>query len=316
MREQCISQPGTPTQLEALSGRVMFRLPYRNFGTHETLVTNLTVDADGAGRAGIRFVELRKTGAGTWALQQEGTYSPDGDHRWMGSIAIDRAGNVALGYSVSSSSTFPGIRYVGRLATDPLGTLPQGETTLIAGGGSQTGSNRWGDYSAMSVDPVDDCTFWYTQQYYATTSSNGWRTRIGSFRFPSCSVTPTATPTPTPTRTPTATPLPTCTPRPNVSVAVAPGGGGLQVTITAAATANARLLALQFGPASNGLIDVPGGPTGSTGSFTFNPPIETQQVVFSVRRATAGQATTVPLTVVDSCGSWPTFVGGGTSAGF
>src|SRR5438270_2980403 len=105
----------------------------------------------------------------------------------MGSIAMDQAGDIALGYSVSSSTVSPSIRYTGRLASDTFGTLPQGESTLIAGSGSQTSSyNRWGDYSMMAVDPTDDCTFWYTQEYYATTSDRGWQTRVGSFKFPTC----------------------------------------------------------------------------------------------------------------------------------
>jgi len=105
----------------------------------------------------------------------------------MGSIAIDHAGNMALGYSVSSSAAYPSIRYTGRLINDPLGTLPQGESTLIAGTGSQIdNSHRWGDYSSMSVDPFDDCTFWYTQEYYQTKSRSGWQTRVGSFSFSSC----------------------------------------------------------------------------------------------------------------------------------
>ena len=109
----------------------------------------------------------------------------------MPSLAVDRIGNMAIGYSVSSSSIFPAIRYAGRMATDPLGTLNQGETTLIAGAGARTNNcgtaacTRWGDYSAMTVDPVDDCTFWYTNEYYATSGGN-WQTQIGSFKFPSC----------------------------------------------------------------------------------------------------------------------------------
>src|SRR5438552_15413435 len=110
----------------------------------------------------------------------------------MCSISMYQPGDIALGYSISSSSVSPSIRYTGRLASDPLGTLPQGEATMIAGSGSQTsGFNRWGDYSMMSVDPTDDCTFWYTQEYFAATSDRGWRTRIGSFKFPNCG-TPTA----------------------------------------------------------------------------------------------------------------------------
>jgi hypothetical protein len=130
----------------------------------------------------------------------------------MGSIAMDQDGNIALGYTVSSSSIHPAIRYATRLASDPLGTL-QAEAVLIAPNGSQTGSNRWGDYSAMSVDPADDCTFWYTNEYYNANSANQWRTRVGVFTIPECgSVEPTATPTKT--STPTNTPTPTKTPTP------------------------------------------------------------------------------------------------------
>jgi hypothetical protein len=98
---------------------------------------------------------------------------------------MDRVGNLAVGYSVSSSTLYPSIRYAGRLATDPLSTLSQGETTLINGSGSQVGSARWGAYSAMMIDPVDDCTFWYTNEYYTANGSN-WQTRVGAFKFPSC----------------------------------------------------------------------------------------------------------------------------------
>src|SRR5205807_985450 len=143
--------------------------------------------------------------------------APDAANRWMGSIAMDRDGNIAAGYSVSSSSVFPSIRYAGRLATDPPGQLSQGEATLFAGSGSQTGNpGRWGDYTDMTVDPSDDCTFWYTNEYYQTTSSASWRTRIGRFKFPSCGGPPpptaTGTPptnTPTPTQTFTPVPIPT-----------------------------------------------------------------------------------------------------------
>ena len=180
----CFPQPGTGVRLDPLREVIMWRLQYRNFGTHETLVGNLVTDVDGTDHGGIRWFELRKSGAGAWSLYQEGTYAPDSDHRWLGSIAMDVDGNIALGYSVSSSSTFPSIRYIGRLANDPLGTLPQGEYTLVAGTASNS-SNRWGDYSSMNVDPVDDCTFWFTHMY--NTSSN-WSTRIGSFKLYTCGV--------------------------------------------------------------------------------------------------------------------------------
>ena len=182
----CIPQPGTTQRVDAISDRLMFRLAYRNFGTHESLVANHTVDADGSDHAGVRWYELRNSGGG-WTIENQGTYAPDSDHRWMGSIAMDQDGNIALGYSVSSNTTFPSIRYTGRLADDPANQLNQGEAELIAGGGSQTDpAARWGDYSMMAVDPVDDCTFWYTQEYYETTSDRGWQTRIGSFKFSSC----------------------------------------------------------------------------------------------------------------------------------
>jgi hypothetical protein len=298
-REVCIPQPGTATMLEAISGRLMYRLQYRNFGTHQSLVSNLTVDADGAGRAGVRFAELRKVGAAAWSLFQEGTYSPDATHRWMGSAAMDRVGNIMVGYSVSSSTVSPGIRYTGRLVSDPLNTLPQGETTLIAGGGSQTGSARWGDYSMMAVDPVDDCTFWYTQQYYVTTSSIGWSTRIGSFRFPNCQPPP----------------VPVCVPRPPVGVAVAPvSPGRLQVTLTAAAAANVRLLSLAFGEATNATIDIPDVQNNVPANYNLTLPPGTLQTTFYVNRVANGAATTARLTVNDSCSPWPTFVGGGATA--
>src|SRR5204862_5398840 len=118
---------------------------------------------------------------------QQSTYQPDTTWRWMGSVAMDQAGNLALGFSASSAAINPQIRYTGRLVSDPVNTLPQGEATIIAGTGSQTGtSNRWGDYSAMTVDPVDDCTFWFSSEYYATTSSFNWRTRIANFKFAQC----------------------------------------------------------------------------------------------------------------------------------
>jgi len=188
----CIPQPGTTSKLDAISDRLMYRLQYRNFGTYATLVTNHTVDV-GSDHAGIHWFELRDTGSG-FAIYQEGVYAPDSDHRWMGSIAMDNSGDIALGYSVSSTSTYPSVRYAGRLSSDPLNSLPQAEATLIAGGGSQTHTaSRWGDYSMMGLDPTDGCTFWYTQEYYATTSSAGWKTRIGSFQFPSCTSAPTGT---------------------------------------------------------------------------------------------------------------------------
>ena len=185
-RGRCIDQPGTCTavKLESLSDRLMYRLQYWNYGTHQAMVTNHSVDV-GSSRAGVRWYELRNTGSG-WSIYQQGTYAPtDGLHRWMGSIALNSVGDIALGYTVSDgSTTFPGIRYTGRRATDPLGMMTVSEQTVINGTGCQTGSAaRWGDYSMMSVDPVDNTTFWYTTEYIQSTGTANWRTRITSFLF-------------------------------------------------------------------------------------------------------------------------------------
>ena len=164
----------------------MFRLQYRNMGNYEVLVGNLVTDVDGSDHGGIRWFELRKTGAANWSLFQEGTYAPDANHRWMGAISMDGSGNIAVGYNVShDTDVYPSLRYVGRLASDPVGTMPQGEYILVDGS-SPNGSNRYGDYSAMSVDPADDCTFWFTGMYNVSSS---WSTRIGAFKFDTCSGT-------------------------------------------------------------------------------------------------------------------------------
>jgi hypothetical protein len=181
--QDCIPQPGTTQKLDALGDRLMYRLAYRNFGDHESIVANHTVLTTG-GNTGVRWYEVRSPG-GTPTLYQQGTFAPDTDNRWMSSIAMDQAGNIGVGYSVSSGATYPSVRYTGWEVGNTLGTL-QAETSLVAGGGSQTAYNRWGDYSAMMTDPSDDCTFWYTQEYQATTQSANWNTRIGSFKFASC----------------------------------------------------------------------------------------------------------------------------------
>ena len=160
----CIPQPGTNNRLDSLADRLMYRLAYRNFGDHESLVVNHSVTASAS--VGVRWYEIRNPG-GTPTVYQQSTYAPDATYRWMGSIAMDASGDIAMGYSASSGSLRPSIRYTGRLATDPLNTM-QAEATLITGTGVQTGAlHRWGDYSSMSVDPVDDCTFWYTNEYLA-----------------------------------------------------------------------------------------------------------------------------------------------------
>jgi len=193
----CLPQPGivNPAQyLDILSyrQRPTFRLAYRNFKTYESLVTNQSVEAT-PGVAGARWYEIRRDGNGVYSLYQQGTYDPgDGVHRWMGSVAMDKKGNMALGYSVVNGTTvFPGIRYTGRLAGDPLGQMTLGEGTIIDGTGVQRTLNpRWGDYTDITVDPTDDCTFWYVNEYYTLagqqSSTAGWQTRIGTFKLPGC----------------------------------------------------------------------------------------------------------------------------------
>lgn len=186
----CIPQPGTRQQLDSLADRLMYRLAYRNFGTRETLVVNHSVSVGNGKKSsvGIRWYELRSPtpGSGAFSVFQQGTYAPDNTFRWMGSIAMDKQGNIAVGYSASSSSVFPSVRYTGRVPGDALGTL-ESENILQAGAGSQQRNlNRWGDYSAMSVDPSDDCTLFYTNEYLKASGTFNWSTRIGSFKFPGC----------------------------------------------------------------------------------------------------------------------------------
>jgi hypothetical protein len=211
----CIPQPGitNPDQfLDILSyrQRPTWRLAYRNFGTYEALVTNQSVEARPA-LAGVRWYEIRRTfpnpkpnSPSQYSLYQQGTFAPmDGVHRWMGSAAMDWQGNIALGYSVSdATSVYPGIRYTGRLSGDPLGQMTLGEGIIINGTGVQTTTNsRWGDYTSLNLDPTDDCTFWYVNEYYQVSglplplpppplpppgTTAPWQTRIGSFKLPGC----------------------------------------------------------------------------------------------------------------------------------
>ncbi len=233
----CIPQPGTTNKIDHLGyrQRPLFRFAYRNFGDHESLVTNQSVNA-GTGPngtvSGIRWWELRSPNNNP-VIFQEGTYAPgltDGIHRWMGSIAMNSLGDIALGFSASNDtnpSVFPSVYYTARHDGDPPGQMTLGEGSIVNGTGSQTGSPRWGDYTAIVVDPTDDTTFWYINQYVPTTSSIGWRLRIGAFNLaggasptptatasPTATATATATPTATPTATATATATATTTPTP------------------------------------------------------------------------------------------------------
>ena len=177
----CVPQLGTTNRLDGLSDRLMSRLSYRVYpdGRESLLVTHSVT-------SGLRFYEIRNLGAAVPTIFQQGSFAPTADTRWMGSIGQDKMGNIAIGYSASSSTTRPSVRFAVRAPGDPLGTLGN-ETTIINGTGSQTGGlTRWGDYSALTVDPVDDCTFWFTTEYLKANGSFNWSTRIASFKVDGC----------------------------------------------------------------------------------------------------------------------------------
>jgi hypothetical protein len=186
----CIPQPGTTNQLDSLADRLMYRLSYRNLGTREALVINHSVTS-GSG-VGVRWYELTNAAGQTLAsappvVRQQGTFAPTNDFRWMGSAAMDKSGGIAIGYNISNSTTIvPSIRYAYRGPADPLGTLGN-ETTILAGSGIQTATlTRWGDYSTIAIDPVDNCTFIFTSQYQPANGNFNWNTWIHSFKLSTC----------------------------------------------------------------------------------------------------------------------------------
>lgn len=183
---QCVPQLGTSQTLDTLGDRQMYRLSYRNYGSYDALLITQAIDDSAGVNAHLRWIEIRNPGAPTPQVYQNSTYRPSTHARWMSSGAQDKVGNIAIGYSVSSSAMNPAIRVTGRRKTDPKNLL-RTEVSIKEGTGSQTsGLERWGDYSTMQVDPADDCTFWYTQQYIASNGTFNWNTRVASFRFPNC----------------------------------------------------------------------------------------------------------------------------------
>jgi len=239
----CVPQPSVTQQLDSLADRLMYRLAYRNFGSHESLAVNHSVVAGSGG--GVRWYEIQNP-SGTPVVAEQSTFAPDSNYRWMGSIAMDQAGDMALGYSVSSGSVSPSVRFTGRVPTDPASTM-ETEVNIISGSGSQDGNlSRWGDYSAMQVDPVDDCTFWFTEEYMKTTGSFNWNTRIASFKFPGCGST--------------ATPDFTIGASPS-SLTVTQGGNGTStITITSLNGFNSATT-----------LSATGLPSGVTAAFSTNP---------------------------------------------
>lgn len=178
----CVPQLNTTQQIDSLADRLMYRLAYRHFSDgHEALVVTHSVGSP----SGVRWYEIRSPGTGP-VVYQSGTFSPDSNWRWMGSAAMDQAGDIAIGYSLSSGTMRPSVAYTGRLASDPLGTMEPEVIALTGGGSETTGNYRWGDYTSLSLDPIDDCTFWYSNQYYKTDGVKTWSTRILSFKYPTC----------------------------------------------------------------------------------------------------------------------------------
>jgi hypothetical protein len=179
----CIPEPAPGEKVDGLADRVMFRLAYRNFGDHEALVVNHTVQGGLLG--GVRWYEIRNP-SGTPTIFQQGTVIDPETDFWLGSIAMDRAGNIALGFNAMSKAQYSSVYVAGRRPTDPPGSM-FGPLRLASGSGVQFNSyKRWGDYSSMTVDPKDDCTFWYTQEYYIATGSFNWATHVGAFKFDNC----------------------------------------------------------------------------------------------------------------------------------
>jgi hypothetical protein len=250
----------------------MYRLAYRNFGSHESLVVNHSVTAGSSG--GVRWYEIQNPG-GTPVVAQQSTFAPDSSYRWMGSIAMDQTGDMALGYSVSdASSVFPSIRFTGRVPTDPASTM-EAEVNIVSGSGSESsGLTRWGDYSAMQVDPVDDCTFWYTQEYLKTTGTFNWSTRIASFKFPGCGSTGT----------------------PDFSIAANPSS--LTITQGSNGTSTITITSLNgFNSATT--LSAIGLPSGVTAAFSTNPvtPPANGTASSTLTLTASGTATTGAATV-------------------
>jgi hypothetical protein len=181
----CVPQPGTERRLDAQGDKIMARLVYRNVGGHESLVAVHSVDT-AAGGGGVRWYEFRVDKTRTVSLFQQGTFAPDGAYRWMASPAIDKRGNIGIGYSFGAADQFAGQRFAARLAEDPPGLLTFRESVLAKGEAAQTNTLRWEDYSQTAVDPIDDCTIWYVGDYFKKGAPT-YSTRIGAFRVPGCS---------------------------------------------------------------------------------------------------------------------------------
>lgn len=263
----CVPQSGTTNKLDSLADRLMYRLAYRNFGDHESLVVNHSVTAGSSG--GVRWYEIQNPN-GTPIVAQQSTFAPDSKFRWMGSIAMDKAGDIAMGYSVSSSTTNPAIAFTGRVPTDPSSTM-EAENTVINGTGSQTGTlTRWGDYSAITVDPVDDCTFWYTNEYLKASGTFNWSTRIANFKFPNCGNT-----------------------TPDYSLSASPSS----LSITQGNSGNSTITVTPINGFTGSVsLSASGLPTGVTATFGTNPTTSTSVLTLSASSTATTGTTTVTVT--------------------
>lgn len=269
-RGRCVQQPTTGSDLlESLADRLMFRLVYRNFGDHSVLLVTHSIVAGTSG--GIRWYEIHNPES-TPTVFQSGTFAPDSQYRWMPGIAMDSQQDIAIGFSRSgtASGQYPTLVYAGRIPSDAAGTL-ESEVVLKAGSGSQTGGgDRWGDYTGMAIDPVDDCTFWYTEEYQAVSGGFDWHTAVGTFSFPGCGST-------TPDFTLSAT-----------NASVAPGGSGTS-TVTVAPL---------NGFTGSVTLSVSGLPSGVTGAFVPNPTTTTSTLTLTATANAAPGTSTVTVTGV------------------
>jgi hypothetical protein len=179
----CVPQPGTEHRLDSQGDKLIQGLVYRNFGGHESLLANHSITTSAHG-GGVRWYEFRLDKQHAPALFQQGTYAPDGFYRWLASMAMDRKGNIGIGYSFGGNSNYPGQRFAARLANDPKGQLTFHESVLAAGHTSQA-AMRWEDYTNIAVDPADDCRFWFVGNYLKSGATSS-ATRIGWFAVPGC----------------------------------------------------------------------------------------------------------------------------------